>query len=137
MLMQEKRFEYHGFPCVILFMPMGYRCGYVGIPEGHKYYGMKYDEIPVDCHGGLTYFDSRLRGQEDKHTWWIGFDCGHSCDGYDIEKLKEYYGNNKNVMEQLRYMEDYYQTMNGYCTVRTLEYCEEECKKIVEQLMEV
>ena len=75
MPIQEKRFEYYGFPCVILFMPMGYRCGYVGVSVDHKYYGAVYDEIPIDCHCGLTYSDSRLHGQEDKHTWWIGFDC--------------------------------------------------------------
>ena len=33
----EKRFEYKGYPCVILFMPMCYRCGYVGLKRGVAY----------------------------------------------------------------------------------------------------
>ena len=137
MPIQEKRFEYYGFPCVILFMQMGYRCGYVGVPADHKYYGENYDDIPIDCHCGLTYSDDRLHGQEDKHTWWIGFDCGHACDGYDVEKMKEYFKENEEVMCQLKYMESYFKTMNEMSVIRTLEYCEEECKKIVEQLLEV
>lgn len=52
---QESRFEYKEFPCVILFMPMGYRCGYVGLPKENRYYKKKYDDIPVDCHCGLSY----------------------------------------------------------------------------------
>lgn len=31
-VVEEKRFEYRGYPCVVLFMDMGHRCGYVGIP---------------------------------------------------------------------------------------------------------
>lgn len=46
----EKQFEYKGFPCVILFMPTGYRCGYVGIPKE-----VKIDIDNIGCHGGITY----------------------------------------------------------------------------------
>lgn len=46
----EKQFEYKGFPCVILFMPTGYRCGYVWIPKE-----VKIDIDNIGCHGGITY----------------------------------------------------------------------------------
>ena len=87
---QEKQFEYKGFPCVILFMPMGYRCGYVGLPKENKYYGKSYDDIPIGSHCGLTYASRKLHAQNDTDKWWIGFDCGHCCDGYDVEKLKNF-----------------------------------------------
>lgn len=29
----ETKFEYKGYPCVVLFMPGAYRCGYVGVPK--------------------------------------------------------------------------------------------------------
>ena len=29
----ECKFDYKGYPCVVLFMPLGYRCGYVGTTE--------------------------------------------------------------------------------------------------------
>lgn len=35
----ESEFTYRGYKCVTTFTDMGYRCGYVGIPEGHPLYG--------------------------------------------------------------------------------------------------
>ena len=51
----EKQFEYKGFPCVILFMPTGYRCGYVGIPKD-----VKIDTDGIECHGGITHNSEHL-----------------------------------------------------------------------------
>lgn len=71
---------------MVLFMPMAFRCGYVGLPKESRFYQKEYDSIPVECHCGLTYASSNLYGQEDKDIWWIGFDCCHYCDGFDSEK---------------------------------------------------
>lgn len=132
---QESRFEYKGLHCVVLFQQMAFRTGYVGIPKGHKYYGKDYDSIPVDCHCGLTYSDSRLFGQNDTDTWWIGFDCGHCCDGFDVEKAKEYYADNNQVMIMLIMQKDYFAFCNKYNPIRTKEYVEENCRQIVDQLL--
>lgn len=134
---QEKRFDHKGYPCVILFMPMGYRCGYVGILPKHKYYNVDFDNIPINCHCGLTYSSSDLHWQNEENIWRIGFDCGHCCDGFDTEKVKELYAKDENVMSQFAVMQDYYKIQNESSPVRSLEYVEEECKKIVEQLIEV
>lgn len=133
---QEERFEYKGFPCVILFQSMGFRCGYVGLPKDNQYYGKEYDGIPVNCHCGLTYSSSTLFHQEEKNTWWIGFDCGHACDGFDIDKLKEYYADDDEVTRMINYMHSYHTMMNEDYDYRTLDYVKEECKKIVDQLVE-
>jgi hypothetical protein len=133
----EKRFDYKGFPCVVLLMPMAYRCGYVGIPKGHKYYGKNYDYIPIDCHCGLTYSEKYLYGQLDENTWWIGFDCGHYCDGYDVEAAKKLYADDRQAMTQITLLEQtgYYQVCNEDNPIRTLDYCIEQCKRIVDQLI--
>jgi hypothetical protein len=57
-------------------MSFGWGNGYVGIPSWHPWYGMDYDNIPVRCHGGLTF------GQldEDENLWVIGFDTCHFND---------------------------------------------------------
>lgn len=133
---QEERFEYKGFPCVVLFMPMGFRNGYVGLPQENKYYGKGYDFMPVNCHCGLTYASRNLYGQEDKNTWWIGFDCGHCCDGFDIEAIKEHYKDDAEALKQLKTMQGYYSMVNSDTEFRTLDYVKEECKKIVDQLLE-
>lgn len=134
---QETRFDYKDYPCVVLFQPMGFRCGYVGIPKTHHCYYKEYDDIPVDCHCGLTYANDRLFGQKDLDTWWIGFDCGHCCDAYDVPKMKEYFADDEAVQHIIKINE-----ANGYydifadLEVRSLEYCIEQCKKIVDQLEE-
>ena len=124
----EERFEYKGFPCVVMFQPMGFRTGYVGLPKGHKYYGGNFYEIPVDCHCGLTYSRYYLFGQADKDTYWIGFDCAHICDKLDIEKTIEYYGESHadRIREMVSYLE--------YEMVRSFDYVKDECKSIVDQL---
>ena len=43
MKINESDFEYRGYRCVTTFTDMGYRCGYVGIPEGHPLYGKNED----------------------------------------------------------------------------------------------
>lgn len=64
------------------FGDYGWGNGYALIPEGHKYYGMGYEEIPYDAHGGLTF--SEVINEDDSHSWpeghWIGFDTAHSGD---------------------------------------------------------
>ena len=69
--------EATGLNCRVLRNGAGALCGYVGIPEGHKYYNVDYSDIPWegrDVHGGLTY--SNL----EDGLWWLGFDCAHSND---------------------------------------------------------
>lgn len=127
----EERFEYKGFPCVVLFQPMGFRTGYVGLPKGHKYYGKEFDLIPIGCHCGLTYSDNSLHHQTDTDIWWIGFDCGHCCDGFDLKKLDEYFGNR--IENQI--MRDYHKMINEEHEFRTVEYVKENCKGIVDQLL--
>ena len=53
-------------------------CAYVELPKDHKYYGKDYVDIPIDCHGGITY-----SGIHEKFSngFLIGWDYGH-CDDY-------------------------------------------------------
>ena len=80
----------------------------------------------------------KLFGQNDIDTWWIGFDCAHYGDGYDIEKAKELFANDEQVMKQLTVLEQ-----TGYFSVceedqvRTLDYVEENCRSIVDQLIQL
>jgi hypothetical protein len=45
-------------------------CGYVTVPKKHHYYGLSYNDVPANVHGGLTFSD------EGK----FGFDCAHAGD---------------------------------------------------------
>lgn len=134
----ENRFLYKGYPCVVIFQTMFHRCGYVGIPKGHKYYGKEYDEInDIECHGGLTYSRNDLFGQDDEDTWWIGFDCSHYRDGEDYETAKKYWKDNPYVLEKIsihKHLDEGF-GREEY-EARTLGYVEDECQHIVDQIIE-
>lgn len=55
-------------------MPNNWWCGYVELEGGDEYYNMEYLDIPISCHGGLT-FKGIIH---DK--MYIGFDCNHFGD---------------------------------------------------------
>ncbi len=89
---EPDRFEWRSaeFPQLALLTVrnrMGAWCGYVGLPPGYWRYGVAYDHLPLDAHGGLT-FSGRCHGHichepepgEPEHVWWLGFDCLHFRD---------------------------------------------------------
>ena len=58
-------------------------CAYVEIPEGHLCYGLNYEKIYINCHGGLTYSKKGI-GERDSvlypDAFWIGWDYAHFGD---------------------------------------------------------
>ena len=72
-----------GYKCRISRMEgSGALCGYVGIPKGHTFWGVTYDEgneeldaIADDVHGGFTYTQAGGDG-----WWYFGFDTTHAND---------------------------------------------------------
>lgn len=123
----EMVFEYRGHMCAVLLMPMGHRCGYVGIPKGKPYYGCKYGELDfVDCHGGLTYSEDFLLNFP-VGNWWIGFDCMHYYDRPDIAAAQKAFG-----AKQAEIVE---RCSLPHGQVRSMEYCMKECRGIVDQLI--
>jgi hypothetical protein len=84
--------EVSGYKCrIIRNEGTGSLCGYVGIPKGHRFFGVGYDEdrdkelgdIADHVHGGLTY--SALDGG----WWYFGFDTNHYDDF--APKMVEHY----------------------------------------------
>lgn len=89
---------YMGYQCIISRDNItGSLCGYVGIVEGHPYFGVDYDDLHIDVHGGLTFseFGGSIFENNDqwmklyykdefnadgKKLWWVGFDCCHYND---------------------------------------------------------
>lgn len=76
-------FTYKNFECVTIKQCSDWnKCGqaYVKIPADHEFFGKHYDDLELDCHGGLTYSNYKLptseNGPEPKE-WWIGFDMCH------------------------------------------------------------
>lgn len=122
----EKQFEYKGHDCICIFSIRGVRCGYVSVTDKEK----PYDDYDIDCHGGLT-FDGELPDYyKPKADYYIGFDCGHWCDGVDYDQAVKY-----DLIEQSEadYSKKLFSSLDDR-PVRDLDYVEANCKKIVDQL---
>jgi len=128
----EKDLMYKGVRCVVLGLKMGHRCGYVAIPTDSEKYSEDYNSIDIECHGGLTYgcVDNKYPVETKTPTAWIGFDCAHCWDKRDIDLMRELGADDKYIDMMTQMFED------PYAEVRTAEYCEEECKRIVDQILE-
>jgi hypothetical protein len=109
-----------GLKAQVIATPMGHRCGYVGVPEGHPMYGKHYDEVNVYVHGGLTF------SHDEDGLWWFGYDCAHSDDAKDPELMSDEY--KKVFMDWPRFNEG---------AIRTLEFCVAECESLAKQLEEM
>jgi hypothetical protein len=111
-------FEYKGFKIVIKRMMYlgGQLNGYVRLPEEHKYYQKGYNDIPIECHGGLT-FTGDL---EEDGDFYIGFDTAHYR---DYIPFLQFHVSNSAMMDELAMYKD-------------ITYVRNECKQIVEQLIE-
>ena len=68
--------------CLVARKVLGNLCGYVGLPEANKFYGLDYKQIESklahSIHGGLTYsdFGNELilhKSKEESNLWWVGF----------------------------------------------------------------
>lgn len=55
-------------------------CAYVGVPSSHPLAGHSYDNLPVSCHGGLTYASESLHKVESEGLYWYGWDYAHAGD---------------------------------------------------------
>lgn len=67
-------------------------CAYVGVPIDHPLAGYHYDDIPISCHGGLTFADEGDDLYRPKGWYWYGWDYAHSgdyCFYYDKPPLME------------------------------------------------
>jgi len=125
---KEWRDEATGLPCLIVRHPlMGQLCGYVAVPPGHPWHGVKCNDDRLDnvrAHGGLTFSaacdeDGLVchvpQAGEPADVWWLGFDCGHAWDLIPgIEAMGSW----------------------DHCTYRDMPYVEAECAKLAAQAKE-
>ena len=92
----ETQYVKDDIECVtILNIPMGIRCGYIGVGDNSPLYGKNEEDLPLSAHGGITYasrfpprtFESIQKG---RNLYWIGFDTGHFGDRLDDETIQKY-----------------------------------------------
>lgn len=90
-----------------------YPCAYVNVKDT-IFDGKFYSDIPIECHGGLTYSENYLQEIEDK-GWFIGWDYAHWGDytayskAFNLTRTKKW----------------------------TIEEIKEECKNVIDQLIKL
>jgi hypothetical protein len=104
------------YDCLIVRNWGGALCGYVGVPVSHPCYKKDYNTIDVEVHGGLT-FSSECRTESKEESgichiprkeigevWWLGFDCGHSCDCYPDQMKYHLLGSGIEAYREILYV---------------------------------
>lgn len=94
---------YKGFHYAIVSLST-HPCAYIELTKEHKYYGKDYDDIPIECHGGLTYSSNKgiifpKNNENHREGFWIGWDYAH-CDDYMIW-YGGHYGTKKWTTEEI------------------------------------
>ena len=75
-----KLWKHKGLYCLILRLPdLLILNGYVGVTKENKLYGVHYDNVGFNVHGGLTFSDIWEWFQLED-VWWFGFDTAHGGD---------------------------------------------------------
>ena len=96
-----KKGTYEGYNYVIMeveLAPCYHVNGYVKLKDNSKFLEDDYDDIPIECHGGLTFKDEReILGK----GMWIGFDTAHYFDNYETKNIDFVENECKNIIEQL------------------------------------
>lgn len=134
----EKDFEYKGFQCSVILQSLGHRCGYVNLEskEKSKFFGVDYDNIPIDVHGCLTYSDCKLVDHED--GYWIGWDYAHYMDGKDYEALVKNFSDDEEQRKQialLKSIDERFETNYGH--IYSLDEVVADCKSVADQIIKL
>lgn len=90
-------------------------------------------DIYFNVHGGLTYAGGRANYPVESNLWWLGFDCGHCDDGNDWDLVEKYWGDNPQMQRRL----EINRVLGWDGEIRTKEYVENECKSLVDQIIEL
>jgi hypothetical protein len=84
--------EATGLPCLIVRNSVGALCGYVGVGEGHPWFGKDPGDLETRTAFEVDYADLCQEGPEAEtichvpapgepdRVWWLGFHCSHAWD---------------------------------------------------------
>jgi len=84
--MIRKEWKSHGLQCKIVDGPFGNLNGYVAISKSHRAWGVDYNKLSIEVHGGLTFGQQGNKKTglcDDEQLYWYGFDTSHYGDKID------------------------------------------------------
>lgn len=77
-------------------------CAYLGVPKSHPLAGHSYDDVTINCHGGLTFASEGGFKTFPSEWFWYGWDYSHLDDAcfYDLRYEKDS-GDHKWTVEEV------------------------------------
>lgn len=126
-------YTYRGYEMNVVLHDMGYLCAYVKLPESHPFYGKKYDDIPIDVHGGVTFARELKRSQDIDYAaqfgftfgFWIGWDYAHAGDFMPVMRYMLTQPAKKHLKKSVLWEEHHWQPFEVI----------EEAKNVIDQLI--
>ena len=90
-------------------------CGYVEVPINHPLAGFDYEDLPIECHGGLTFSEKGDGKYFSEEYWWYGWDYAHWGDyisgtssEYDKKwTTQEIFEEAKYVVSQMKFLNEF------------------------------
>lgn len=146
-----EEFEYKGILCVLNRGPLGAWNGYIAIPKNNKWASRdkSYESGDLDVHGGVTYasdhppyLHENYKKNKELDLFWIGFDCAHYMDKWpcDLTSINELIIKNitdKEIINKLNDNNSILKRMYENREYRALDYARNECKKLVDQIIQI
>ena len=110
----------------------GYRCGYVQIPENHKFFEKSHRDCEIDS-VQLT-FSGHIKCLDG---WFIGWDHHHSWDGIDEEGIRKAHSDLPE--DKLEEMINIARSSSGdcYCLISYTDDVEHECHRVIDELIKI
>ena len=114
-----------GYQATVKIMPQGHRCGYVTLPDGHPCVGSCNDDLLVQVHGGLTYGNGAT----------FGFHCANCGDKPELNLMSESFKQAYEKFGKPEYV--CYLDHSYFPTVKSLDFCIEQCESMAAQFKEL
>lgn len=136
----EDFFEYKGYDCYLFRNKMGTWCGYVALKKGDPFYGVDYDGIDIDVHGGLTYGEHVIITETKEECYMIGFDCNHINDFMPNVPADSAFSDLESDESDIRLIHHLnkmleFKDERNIKIYRDIEFARSECRKIVHQIL--
>ena len=120
---------YKNYDYLITFTHLGSRCGYVAIkPEQSKIIDNLDVHGDITFSGNATHIISQTLVKNHCDDIWIGFDAAHGGDGFDFELVRKLWPNQPELYS-------YKKLLNDGEIIRTYKFMENECKKLIDQII--
>ena len=119
----RQTFFHLGYKCLIKrCMESGALCGYVGVSDKSKLFGVNYDDVydlipDLSVHGGLTY-SGFWKKEENDSFYYLGFDAAHAGD----------------IMPFMRFNFRIMMSIDRKAVYRDMNYMASECRLLAEQI---